>query len=96
VSRVTGYKIFERYKTGGLDGLNHRSRRPYRHANKLPYPAERTILRVKKEHSSWGACKIRYKLIREFPMIEPPPVSTVYAVLHRNGLEPPEFSRRLF
>ncbi len=28
ISRVTGYKIYERYKTCGLDGLNDRSRRP--------------------------------------------------------------------
>ena len=27
ISRVTGYKIYERYKTCGLDGLNDRSRR---------------------------------------------------------------------
>ncbi len=57
ISRVTGYKIYERYKTCGLDGLNDRSRRPYRHANKLPYQVERTILGIKKEHSSWGAPK---------------------------------------
>ena len=35
ISRVTGYKIFNRYKTCGLDALNDQSRRPYRHANKL-------------------------------------------------------------
>jgi len=86
ISRVTGYKIYERYKTCGLDGLNDRSRRPYRHANKLPYQVERTILGIKKEYSSWGAPKIRDKLIREFPMIKPPAVSTVHAVLDRNGL----------
>jgi IS30 family transposase len=41
ISRVTGYKIFERYKTCGLDGVDDRSRRPHRHANKLPYQVER-------------------------------------------------------
>ena len=81
ISRVTGYKIYERYKTCGLEGLNDRSRRPYRHANKLPFQVERTILGIKKEYSSWGAPKIRDKLIREFPMIKPPAVSTVHAVL---------------
>lgn len=86
ISRVTGYKIYERYKSCGLEGLNDRSRRPYRHANKLPYQVERTLLGIKKEHPSWGAPKIRDKLIREFPMIKPPAVSTVHAVLDRNGL----------
>jgi putative transposase len=81
-----GYKIYERYKTCGLEGLSDRSRRPYRHANKLPYQVERALLGLKKEHPSWGAPKIRDKLIREFPMIKAPAVSTVHAVLDRNGL----------
>jgi putative transposase len=41
VSRVrdlSGHRLQDqRYKTCGLDGLNDRSRRPYRHANKLSY-----------------------------------------------------------
>ena len=69
-----------------LEGLNDRSRRPYRHANQLPYQVERTILGIKKEHPSWGAPRIRDKLVREFPMIKPPALSTVHAVLDRNGL----------
>ena len=86
ISRVTGYKIFNRYKDCGLDGLQDRSRRPYRHANKLPFQVERTILSIKKEHPSWGAPKIREKLIRAYPMIKPPAKSTVHAVLDRHGL----------
>ncbi len=86
ISRVTGHKIFNRYKECGLDGLNDRSRRPYRHANKLPFQIERSILGLKREHPSWGAPKIRDKLIRQYPMIKPPAISTVHAVLDRNGL----------
>jgi hypothetical protein len=59
ISRVAGYKIFNRYKECGLDALNDRSRRPYQHANKLPFQVERSILGIKREHSSWGAPKIR-------------------------------------
>ena len=44
ISRVTGYKIFARYKESGLEGLHDRSRRPYRQANQLPYQVERLIL----------------------------------------------------
>ena len=86
VSRVTGYKIFNRYKECGLDALCDRSRRPYRHANKLPFQVERGILGIKREHPSWGAPKIRDKLVRLYPMIKPPAVSTVHAVLDRHGL----------
>ena len=86
ISRVTGYKLFNRDKESGLDALHERSRRPYRHANKLPFQVERTILSIKREHVSWGAPKIRDKLIRQLPMIKPPAVSTIHAVLDRQGL----------
>jgi len=86
ISRVTGHKIFSRYKECGLDGLYDRSRAPYRQANLLPYQVERTILGIKKDHPSWGAPKIRDKLIRQFPMIPVPAVSTIHAALDRHGL----------
>ena len=86
ISRVTGYKIFNRYKECGLDAFRDRSRRPYRHANKLPFQVERTILAIKREFASWGAPKIRDKLIRQLPMIKPPAASTIHAVLDRHGL----------
>ncbi|MEM9184834.1 MAG: IS481 family transposase [Pseudomonadota bacterium] len=86
ISRVTGYKIFNRYKEIGLEGLNDQSRRPYRHGNRLPFQVERTILGIKREHRSWGAPKIRDKLIRQYPMIKPPAVSTIHAVLDRHSL----------
>jgi len=86
ISRPTGYKIYNRYKDHGLEGLEDRSHRPYRHANQLPFQIERSILRIKKEYSTWGAPKIREKLLREYPMIKPPAKSTVHAVLDRHGL----------
>jgi putative transposase len=86
ISRVTGYKIYNRYKECGLDALNDRSRAPYRQSNRLPYQVERTILGIKREHSSWGAPKIRDKLARQYPMGRTPAISTVHAVLERNGL----------
>ncbi len=46
ISRVTGYKIFNRYKDCGLDALNDRSRRPYRQSNKMPFQVEPTILGI--------------------------------------------------
>jgi putative transposase len=59
ISRKTGYKIFTRYKNCGVQGLTDRSRRPYRHANQLPFQIETLIVEIKKEHPSWGAPKIR-------------------------------------
>ena len=55
ISRKTGYKIFNRYKETGLDGLKDHTRRPIRLANQLPFQIERKILAIKKAHPSWGA-----------------------------------------
>ena len=73
ISRKTGYKIFNRYKDCGLEGLTDRSRRPYRHANQLPFQIEKRIVQLKQEHPSWGAPKIREKLRRLDLGIQCPP-----------------------
>ena len=86
ISRKTGYKIFERYQDCGLSGLTDRSRRPYRHANQLPFQIEKQILEFKREHPTWGAPKIREKLRRLYPEVQCPAISTVHAVLDRHEL----------
>jgi transposase len=80
ISRKTGYKIFNRYKLSGLEGLQNQSRRPSRQANKLPFQVERAILRIEQERpkGSSAACtegitsgdrtktaKIRLQLVRK-------------------------------
>jgi putative transposase len=79
ISRKTGYKIFDRYQECGVQGLTDRSRRPYRYANQLPFQVENYILNVKREHPSWGARKIRERLIRRFPGAPVPAKSTIHA-----------------
>jgi putative transposase len=86
ISRKTGYKIFSRYKGCGMEGLTDRSRRPYRHANRLPFQIEKLIVQLRKEHPSWGAPKIREKLRRLHTEISLPAISTVHTVLDRHGL----------
>jgi hypothetical protein len=53
-------------------GLTDRSRRPYPYAHQLPFQVENYILNVKREHASWGARKIRERLIRRFSGIPIP------------------------
>lgn len=89
ISRKTGYKILERYQDIGTQAFTDRSRRPIRLANQLPLQVEKYILNIKKEKPSWGARKIREKLIRKFPDIRTPAKSTIHAVLDRNGLVVP-------
>ena len=67
ISRKTGYKILTRYNEIGLEGLTDRSRRPYRHANQLPFQFETQIVRLKQDKPSWGAPMIREKLARLYP-----------------------------
>ncbi len=86
ISRKTGYKIFNRYKEDGIRGLEERARSPYRHPNKLAFQLEAAIVRIKREHPSWGAPKIRDKLSKLYPMVRPPATSTVHSVLDSHGL----------
>jgi len=85
ISRKTGYKIFDRYQECGIHGLTDRSRRPFRYANQLPFQVENYILNVKHEHPSWGARKIRERLLRRFSDIPIPAKSTIQ-VRDRHGL----------
>ena len=81
ISRVTGCKIFDRYKACGLDGLHDRSKAPYRQANQLPFQVESSIVQLKQEPPRWGAPKIREKLRRMNLGVNTPAISTVHAVL---------------
>jgi putative transposase len=90
ISRKTGYKIYDRYKDCGVQGLTDRSRRPYRHANQLPMTVEKWILRLKREYPNWGAPKIRERLRKRCPDLQCPAISTVHAVLDRHGMVTPK------
>src|SRR5215470_4756978 len=87
ISRVTGYKIFERYKECGLEGLTDRARTPYRYANKLPAQLEAMIISMRREKPTWGARKLRDRLLRKLPNdVRVPACSTVHAIMDRHGL----------
>jgi putative transposase len=86
ISRQTGHKFYKRYKDLGQQGRTDRSRRPYRQANRMPEQVELLIVRLRREHPSWGAPKIREKIKRLGLGISLPAVSTVHAVLDRHGL----------
>jgi transposase len=67
ISRKTGYKIVDRYEECGWEGLTDRARRPHRYANQLPEQLEAAIVAAKREKPSWGARKIRERLLRRMP-----------------------------
>ena len=86
ISRVTGHNLIKRYKIMGQHALVEQKRTPHRYANKLPIAVEALILDLKREYKIWGAPKIREKIIRKYPDIKTPAISTIHAVLDRHGL----------
>src|SRR6266513_159679 len=87
ISRVTGYKIYERYKECGLKGLTDRARTPYRYANKLPAQIEAMIVTMRRDKPTWGARKLRERLLRKLPNdVRVPACSTIHAIMDRHGL----------
>src|ERR1700720_579275 len=77
ISRKTGYKILQRYEQCGVEGLSDRTRRPFRYANQLAEQIEAAIVAARREKPSWGARKIRERLLRRFPhAVKDPPCRT--------------------
>jgi putative transposase len=89
VSRKTGYKLLKRYAAEGPDGLRDRSRAPRSHPNQTPPEIEAAILRVRKQHPTWGSKKILAVLETSAPDDAWPARSTIDAVLKRAGLVSP-------
>lgn len=87
ISRQTGYVWVRRYrKTGSLDALKERSRRPLRSPTKVPDEIEELVVRARKQEPTWGARKLRRRLLDFYPEVEWPSASAMSAILDRNGL----------
>src|SRR5580704_3965937 len=68
-------------------GLTDRARTPYRYANKLPAQIEAMIVAMRREKPTWGARKLRERLLRKLPNdVRVPACSTIHAILDRHGL----------
>lgn len=96
ISRVTGHKIWKRYREQGTSGLKHRSRSPHSHPNQVSFDVEQLIIRFKKEKPHWGAPKIRELLAQRYPNVRLPAISTVHCVLDRHGLVKRKKRRKKF
>lgn len=82
----TGYKWLARWQAGERD-LSDRSRRPHVSPLRSDAVLEAGVVAVRAEHPAWGARKIAHVLERRG--IAPPAVSTVHAILMRQGLVVP-------
>lgn len=94
ISRKTGYKILKRHVEHGDAGLADASRAPHSHPNQTPAEIEAAVLRLRREHPTWGSKKLLALLERRAPQEPWPARSTIDAILKRAGLVTPRGKRR--
>lgn len=94
ISRKTGYKWLQRYRSEGVAGLADRSRAPQRRPNATPESIEREVLALRAERPYWGERKLHSFLERERPQQGWPAPSTIGVLLKRHGLTHPPRRRR--
>ncbi len=90
ISRPTAYKMIHLYENFGIQGLLERKSSPNNHPNKTNENIEKSILKLKRKHSLWGAKKIKKLLFNDFTKEEIPSVVTVHNILKKNGLVCPQ------
>ncbi len=86
VSRRVGYKWLERYREGGVDGLQDRSRAPLSHPQALADALGERCVEVRRAHPTWGPLKVRAYLARREPETGWPAASTIGDLFGREGL----------
>lgn len=86
ISRKTGYKWLNRYRSEGIRGLENQSRAPLHHPNSMPEELARRILETKKRYPHWGPKKLIDWLSQEEGDVEWPAASTAGDLLKRHGL----------
>lgn len=89
ISRKTGYKWLKRYDRSGIDGLHEASRKPLGSPQRTPYPIRQAILGLRTcSGMVLGPKKIQVLLQQRFPNETPPSKTTIYNILHAEGVVP--------
>lgn len=89
ISRKTGYKWLKRYDQSGVDGLHEASRRPLCSSQRTPYPIRQAILELRTCGGMiLGPKKIQSLLQQRFPSELLPSKTTIYNILHAEGVVP--------
>lgn len=98
IAPKTGYKWVARFEREGVTGLGEKSRRPHSNSRAIsPVIAER-ILRLRRDHPTWGPRKLVVWLSENEPQLAWPAPSTVGDLLRARGYikKPLEDRRRFF
>ncbi len=85
ISRKTAYKWLRRFKKHGIAGLLDESKKPKRSPTQTAEAMHVEIVRLRQEHPTWGAKKLRVLLLRNFGE-QAPCAKTIERVLAKNGL----------
>lgn len=86
VSRKTGHKWVQRFFEGGMPALMDRSRAPHAHPSAIDEATIDAIVTLKERHPTWGAKKLRNRLLVIEPDVAWPSESSFSRILKRRGL----------
>ena len=87
ISRKTGYKWLKRYDHAGVNGLHEASRKPHASPHRTPYSIRQAILELRTCGGMLlGPKKIQVLLRQRFPNQPPPSKTTIYNILHAEGV----------
>src|SRR5579871_2511801 len=85
ITRKTGYRLLEKYKENGINGLLPRSKKPLSNPYKTDIKLEEAIVTTRLQQPTWGPRKIiRYLLNKGMHGLPAP--STVTAILKRYNM----------
>ena len=85
ISPQTGYKWLGRFRSGGGDSLEDRSRRPLSSPCRTAGETEAAVLAVRREHPAWGGRKIR-RVLQMQGEAAIPSASTITQILRRHAV----------
>lgn len=94
ISKSWIYELIGRYRQGGYEALEPRSRRPRSCKHATPEEVVRAILRLRERLASEGhdagPATIAYHLTQEIGQERVPSISTIWRILRRHGLVAPQ------
>jgi transposase InsO family protein len=94
ISRKTGYKLADRYRSLSIVGLLDQSRAPHYIPHRTPPEIRAAVVALRAKHPTWGARKLRDVLARKQPEVRWPVTSTIGEILRTEGLTTPRRVRR--
>ena len=94
ISRKTGYKWLERYRSDPEHGLEERSRAPLRPGHGMDGETAQIIIALRRRYPHFGPRKLLAMLRRRDPQIIWPAPSSIGDLLRREGLSEPRRRRR--